>query len=308
MKKHIALIAALALTLGAKAQQKSAADSLMNSMDKDEKPVPVAIFKSTRLVLSQTTEMVKKNEFNFQIIHRFGDIAGANGGGQTAFGIDRVNDVFFGFEYGVSDNFNVDLGRSTIGQLIQLELKWAVVHQTSDGSSPIAITLLGEAGAKPYQPTLFTTFSSRQSYLAQAIIAHKFGSALSLQVSPTYVRENTSFPIDPANEKSFFALQAAARIKLTNHTGFIVDYAHPFSSFRSDTYSFQNPLGFGYEVETGGHVFTVNVTNANSISEMNMLTSSQQRYSRGQYHIGFTISRMFDFNGKGKKEKEKEDK
>ncbi|NNU34501.1 hypothetical protein HK413_10980 [Mucilaginibacter sp. S1162] len=108
MKKHIAVLALLAVTLSAKAQQKSAADSLMNAMSANDKPVPVAIFKSTRLVLAQTTEMVKKNELNFQIIHRFGDIAGTNGGGRAAFGIDRVNDVFFGFEYGVSDNFNLD--------------------------------------------------------------------------------------------------------------------------------------------------------------------------------------------------------
>lgn len=299
MKKHLLLVAALALTIGAKAQEKSAADSLLNSMSKDEKPVPVTIFKSTRLVLSQTTEMVKKNEFNFQIIHRFGDIAGRNGGGSTAFGIDRVNDVFFGFEYGISDNLNVDLGRSTIGQLLQLELKWALVHQTSDGSSPLAVTLLGEAGAQPYQQAIFPTFSSRLSYFAQAIIAHNFNSVVSLQVAPSYLRQNTPFPITPGNdEHSMFALQAAARIKVTNHTGFIIDYAHPFSDFRKNTYAFQDPLGFGYEVETGGHVFTVNISNANSISEMNMLSRSQQRYSRGQYRIGFTISRMFDFSGK----------
>jgi hypothetical protein len=304
MKKHIVLLGLLALTLGAKAQKKSSADSLMSAMSANEKPVPVVIFKSTRLVLSQTTETVKKNEFNFQIIHRFGDIAGSNGGGQTAFGIDRVNDVFFGFEYGVSDNFNLDLGRTTIGQLVQLEAKWAVMHQTSDNSSPLAITLVGEAGAKPYQTATFPTFSSRLSYLAQAIIARKFSSNISLQIAPTYVRENTPFPILPGNEQSFFAMQASARVKLTNHTGLIFDYAHPFSNFRKNTATFEDPIGFGYEVETGGHVFTVNVTNANSVSEMNMLTNSQQRFSYGQYRIGFTISRMFDFNPKVKKDKE----
>ncbi|MDB5001861.1 MAG: hypothetical protein JWQ34_86 [Mucilaginibacter sp.] len=303
MKKHIALLGLLGLTLGAKAQKKSSADSLMSAMNANERPVPVAIFKSTRLVLSQTTETVKKNEFNFQIIHRFGDIAGKGNGGETAFGIDRVNDVFFGFEYGVSDNFNLDLGRSTIGQLVQLEAKWAVMHQTSDNSSPLAITLVGEAGAKPYQGTTFPTFSSRLSYLAQAIIARKFSSDISIQVAPTYVRENTPFPILPGNEQSFFAMQASARVKLTNHTGLIFDYAHPFSNFRKNTVGFEDPIGFGYEVETGGHVFTVNVTNANSVSEMNMLTNSQQRFSYGQYRIGFTISRMFDFNPKVKKDK-----
>ncbi len=303
MKKYIAVIALIALSAGLKAQQKgtkmSAADSLLNAMNANEKPQPVEIFKSTRLVLSQTTKMVKKNNFNFEIIHRFGDMAGTNGGPQTAFGIDRVNDVFFGFEYGISDNLNIDLGRSTIGQLIQLELKYALVHQTSDNSSPFALTVLGESGVRPYAS--FPTFSSRVSYLLQAIIARQFCPEFSLQLSPTFVRDNTPFPILAGNEKQFFALQAAARIKLTNHTGFIIDYAHPFSTFRNNTPTFQNPLGIGYEVETGGHVFTVNITNANSISEMNMLSNSQDRFSKGQYRIGFTISRMFDFNPKEKK-------
>jgi hypothetical protein len=302
MRKQIILLALLTGSLAVRAQQKSAADSLMNAMNANEKPVRVAIFKSTRLVLAQTTEMVKKNEFNFQIIHRFGDIAGDNGGGSTAFGIDRVNDVFFGFEYGVSDNFNIDLGRSTVGQLVQLELKWAVMHQMSDNSSPFAVTLVGETGAKPYQP--FPSFSSRLSYLAQAIIARKFSSDISFQIAPTYVRDNTPFPNLPGNEQSFFAMQASARIKLSNHTGLILDYAHPFSTFRKNTDTFEDPIGLGYEVETGGHVFTVNITNANSVSEMNMLSNSQQRFSKGQYRIGFTISRMFDFNKKAKKHKE----
>jgi hypothetical protein len=303
MKKNIAVLALLAVTWSAKAQQKSAADSLMNAMSANDKPVPVAIFKSTRLVLSQTTEMVKKNELNFQIIHRFGDIAGTNGGGQAAFGIDRVNDVFFGFEYGVSDNFNLDLGRSTIGQLIQLEAKWAVLHQTSGGNSPLAVTLVGEVGAKPYQAATFPTFSSRLSYMAQAIIARKFSSALSLQVAPTYMHTNNPYPVLTGIDQSFFAVQASARIKLSNHAGLILDYAHPFSTFRTKANGFEDPIGIGYEVETGGHVFTVNVTNANSVAEMNMLANSQQRFSKGQYRIGFTISRMFDFNPKVKKEK-----
>jgi hypothetical protein len=296
MKKSIAIMALLALAISGKAQTKSAADSLMASMNANDKPVPVAIFKSTRLVLGQTTEMIKKNELNFQIIHRFGDIAGANGGGSTAFGIDRVADVFFGFEYGLSDNLNLNLGRSTQQQLLQLELKWALMHQMSDGSSPVAITVLGAAGVKPYQTALYPSFSSRLTYLAQAIIARKFSDGLSLQVAPTYVRTNSTLYFGA--ETGFAAIQASARLKLSKRAGLILDYAHPFSNYRTSANGFEDPIGIGYEVETGGHVFTINITNANAISEMNMLANSAQRFSKGQYRIGFTISRMFDFNSK----------
>lgn len=298
LKFTLVIAALLATAINLNAQQRSSADSLLNAIDGPAKAERVVIFKATRLVNSQTTEMIKKQNFNFQIIHRFGDIAGKNGGGQTAFGLDRVNDVLFGFEYGVSDNFNIGLNRSTIGQLIQFELKYAVMHQTTDDSSPFALTFIGEVGARPY--SVFQKFDDRVTWLAQAVIARKF-SGLSLQVAPTFVRTNTPFPQIAGNEQQFFAVQAAARIKLTNHTGILLDYAHPFSSFRSNNVNFEDPIGIGYEVETGGHVFTVNITNSNAISEVNFLSNSQSRFSQGQYRIGFTISRMFDFRPKNKK-------
>lgn len=297
LKFTLVIAALLAMAINLNAQQRSSADSLLNAIDGPPKAERVVIFKATRLVNSQTTEMIKKQNFNFQIIHRFGDIAGKNGGGQTAFGLDRVNDVLFGFEYGVSDNFNIGLNRSTIGQLIQFEVKYAIMHQTSNDSSPFALTFIGEAGARPY--SVFPSFEDRVTWLAQAVIARKF-SGLSLQVSPTFVRDNTPYPQLPGNEQQFFAVQAAARIKLTNHTGVLLDYAHPFSSFRSNNVNFEDPIGIGYEVETGGHVFTVNITNSNAISEVNFLSNSQSRFSQGQYRIGFTISRMFDFRPKNK--------
>nr|WP_294794430.1 DUF5777 family beta-barrel protein [uncultured Mucilaginibacter sp.] len=275
----------------------SAADSLLRSMEGPAQSQRVVIFKATRLVNSQTTEMIKKQNFNFLIIHRFGDLAGKNGGPQTAFGLDRVNDVYFGFEYGVSDKFNIALGRSTIGQLVQLNLKYALMHQTSDDKTPFAVTLIGETGIRPYG--VYQKFEDRASFLLQASIARKFSPGLSLQLSPTFVRNNTPYPL-PA-EQQFFALQAAARIGLSNHMSILVDYAHPFSTFRTNNVNFQDPIGVGLEIETGGHVFTVNISNSNAISEISYLSNTQSRFSQGQYRLGFTISRMFDFRPKNKK-------
>jgi len=306
MKLHVKIpliiVALFAVSTGLKAQNKakmSAADSLLNAMNSGDKPNgPVVIAKSTRLVLSQTTETIKQGNLNFQVIHRFGDIAGANGGPQTDFGIDRVNDVYIGFEYGITDNFQIDFGRSTIGQMLQWELKYALLHQTADDSSPVAISVLGQYAIRPYQS--FPTFDSRVSYLGQAVFARKFSKDFNFQISPTIVMDNTPYPNLPGSEKSFFALQAAARVAINRHMGFILDYAHSFSTFRSNNSSFQDPIGLGYEVETGGHVFTLNITNANAVNEINYLSNTQNNISKGQYRLGFTISRMFDLRPKPK--------
>lgn len=301
MKQFFFVMAVMMVSTVTLAQQTdNAADSLLNSMSKDSTKEPVVIFKSSRMVLAQSTETVKKKNLNFLVIHRFGDFAGSQGGGRTYFGLDAVNDVYLGLEYGLTDDFNIDIGRSTIGGLADLELKYALVHQTTNGGSPIAVTAIGEAGVRPYG-TIFTTLDSRLSYFGQLILARKFSPGLSVQVAPSYVRDNTPIPFVPGNEKDFFALSGTARIKISRSAGFILDYAHPFSSFRTGANGFSDPFGVGFEVETGGHVFTMNITNARAINEINYLSNTQADYGRGQYRLGFTISRMFDFNGHHKK-------
>ncbi len=282
-------------------KKETSADSLLNSLGTDNKPQNVVIFKATRLVLSQSSELTKKKNLNFLIIHRFGDFAGSQGGGQLYYGLDDIADVYIGFEYGISNNLNIDIGRTTIGGLADLELKWAVLHQKTDGSSPLAITLIGEAGIRPYGFITYPTFNDRISYFAQAIFARKFSSWLSLQVAPSYVRDNLPMPTVPGNnEQQFISLSGTAVIKMSKHMGFVVDYAHPFSSFRQNNSNFTDPLGFGIQMETGGHVFTINVTNARAVDEINYLSDTESKWSKGQYRIGFTISRVFDFNSHNK--------
>jgi len=301
MNKYVLMFAFLLTAIGVSAQN---TDSLMNALNaggNKNEPV-IAAFKATRLIFSQTTETVKKNNLNFLVIHRFGDIGTVDGGAQTDFGLDRVQDVYIGFEYGLSDNFNLDFGRSTIGQLIELDAKWAVLHQSTGGGSPIAITLYGGGGVHPYGYGLYNSFGSRMSYIAEAMFSRKFTPGFSLVVSPVYVSNNTANPQITGVDKSFLSIAAAGRLKVTKHMSILVDYEHPFSDFRTSDHGFYDPLGFGLEEETGGHVFTLNFTNSNSISQINTLSATQQSWTKGKYRFGFTISRMFDLKPKQHKD------
>ena len=132
------------------------------------------------MILSQTTETVKekKPELLWWQFTVFGDILQAPmGGGKRAyFGLDAVSDVYIGFEYGVCDDLNIDIGRTTIGGLADLELKYAILRQSRDGSSPFAITLpLAKHGVTSI-PGSYVVFRFQQdslSYLAQAIFANR---------------------------------------------------------------------------------------------------------------------------------------
>jgi hypothetical protein len=312
MKNFILLLAFLIVSTGLVAQKAdsikkaSPTDSLFNSMNNsDNKREIVPIFESSRLILSQSTETIKKNNFNVLIMHRFGDFGGDDGGGKYLFGLDKVADLYIGFEYGLTNNLNIDIGRSAMpdeGGLITLELKYAVLHQTNDNSSPIGITLIGETGLRPYGD--FDNFSDRVSYFAQAIIARKISRDFSLQIAPSFLQNNLPVPNVPGSENGFFSLSATAAIKVTKLMSIIIDYAHPFSSFRNGN-GFSDPLGAGIQLVTGGHVFTINITNANTANEINYLSNTTSDYFRGNFRIGFTIARLFDFNHKEKYEPQK---
>lgn len=269
-------------------------DSLIRTLSTDTLQPAIATFKSSRLILSQTTTMVRKGDLDFKVVHRFGDIAGSEGGSETFWGLDNSSDIYLNLEYGITDRFNIAFGRSKFEQLLDLQLKYLLLQQV-DGKSPLAISLMAKTGFTPYEVNtpVFDDFGNRFSYLTQAIISRKFSSDFSLQASPTLLFRNVVAP--GGDEKTLFALGVAGRYKFSKRFGIVADYYNVFSSYRDDNpnINFSAPLGVGVEIETGGHVFTLTFVNSKAIVENNFIPNTTSSWGDGQYRFGFTISRMF---------------
>jgi hypothetical protein len=294
MKKYLFLLILSGSMLSAYAQT----DSLMHEMNSKTGNEPIiAAFKSDRVILSQTTTMVKKYNLDFKVAHRFGDIGGTDGGAKIFWGLDNSSDIYIDFDYGISDRLNIGFGRSKYEQLLDLQLKYALIQQTSNDNVPFSVSILAKTGFTPYKvaTAVFNKYGNRFSYIGQAIVSRKFSSKFSLQLSPTVLLRNVVNA--PADEKSMFALGAAARLKLTKRFGVVADYYKVFSAYRRETTAanFYDPLGLGFEMETGGHVFTLTFVNAKAIVENNFIPNSTSSWTKGEYRFGFTISRMFSF-------------
>lgn len=293
MKKVLLLFFTVILSSVAAICQQT--DSLMRTLSGDSiADATIAAFKSSRLILSQTTTMTRGGDLDFKVVHRFGDIAGSEGGSETFWGLDNSSDIYLNLEYGLTDRFNIALGRSKFEQLIDLQLKYAVFQQ-AQGKSPVAVALLAKAGFTPYEVAtdVFDDFGNRFSYLGQAIISRKFTPNFSLQTAPTLLFRNVVAP--GGDEETLFALGAAARYKFTKRFGIVADYYHVFSDYRDDNpnVDYSSPLGVGLEIETGGHVFTLTLVNSRAIVENNFIPNTTSSWGEGQYRFGFTISRMF---------------
>ena len=81
------------------------------------------------------------------------------------------------------------------------------------------------------------------------------------------------------------------RQKLTKRTSLNLEYFYILpNQLEPNLYA---PLSIGFDIETGGHVFQLHFTNATAMIYKGFIAESPDRWSKGQIHFGFNISRVF---------------
>lgn len=280
------------------------AESLLGKLDSTNKFNKVeATFKATHVVLSHSTETQKKHDLDLRIRHHFGDIGGEFGSSHTLWGLDVATDLFIGLDYGINDKFTVGIGRSKHDELFNFYVKHKILEQNTD-NMPINLTFLAQAGLiarKPFTTDEFSNYGDRLTYLIQPIFSRKFSSRISLEVMPAYLLRSVT--ADPNDPKNLFTLGFAGRVKITKRLSFVADYTIVNGLSRPSKLAvpMYNPLGVGLEIETGGHIFSLNFMNSEYINENSFIANTKKSWSDGGVRFGFTISRNFSlFKSKNK--------
>ena len=251
--------------------------------------IVTSIFKGTRILNGHSVENRKKQELEFIISHRFGRV---NLGFDELFGLDQAN-IRFAFEYGLNDNLTIGIGRSSFEKTFDSFLKYSLIHQTKgEKSFPFAISLFGSIAAKTikdYPPTDKRTFAESLFYVGQVLIARKVSSDFSVQLTPTYIHRNTvKIAEDPHD---IFALGFGSRLKLSKRVSLNSEYFHAFNE--SMSINARNSLSFGVDIETGGHVFQLILSNSITMIEKSFIAETTGNFFGGDIHFGFNLSRIF---------------
>jgi hypothetical protein len=282
----------------------------------------IATFKGSRIINMQSTETVKKLTKDFCVTHRIGNIGKESGGGpHTLYGFDNSTDIRISFDFGITDNLTLGVARNKMGEMLDGSVKYRLLQQTSDNHIPLSLAIFGDMG---YTPVAANQFYSgmladkdfhqndlhRISYCTQLLIARKFGWRFSAELAPTFQHRNFVLAnINPDNmaeeTNDLISIGGGFRFKLTKRFGIICDYYYTLSDYRKNNSAnaFYNPLAIGVEIETGGHVFHLNLTNASGIIENNYIPGTTDSWSKGGYKFGFNISRVFNLGGGKKKHK-----
>jgi hypothetical protein len=290
MKKLFVIVLFVHLLLPAIAQE-SLLKGLEDSVPRRE-PVSSA-FKSTRVINAHSVEMLHKGNLDFRILHRFDPV---NTGVKEWFGLDHAY-MRMSFDYGITDNLMVGIGRSTFRKEFDYFLKTRFFQQSrGPGSIPFSLLIaigstIWTESSDPYE----TSLTERTAHYIQLIAGRKFSEKFSLQLSPILVHRNLIEIGDSDN--NIFALGGGARYKISKRIAFTIDYHHPMNgltSFNTD------PLSVGVDIETGGHVFQVHFSNVIGMNERAYITQTTDNFFNGEIRFGFNLSRIFKLGSKRK--------
>ncbi len=244
-------------------------------------------FKSTRVINAHSIEMLAKGNLDFRILHRFGFVSD---GVKQLFGLDQAS-MRMSFDYGITNNFTIGIGRSTFRKELDAFAKGRILQQTKGAKEfPFSLVVVGGYSVHTDEsaPTEKLTVVDRSAYYLQTIIGRKFNSKFSMQLSPIFI--HTNFPVVRTDDQNIFAIGGGLRYKVSKRVALMLDYHKPFGKLDD---SFTAPLSLGVDIETGGHVFQLHFSNTTGMNERAYVTQTTGDFFKGDIRFGFNLSRIF---------------
>jgi len=249
-----------------------------------------ATFKTTRVVVGQSCENPPAGNLILVFTHHFGAL---NTGYENLFGLKQAQ-VRLGAEYGITKWMGIGVGLNTLKNTWDGFLKFKVLRQSTGlKKMPVTLTIFTSTSiytTKWEDPDRKNYFTSRMSYATQFILARKFGERFSLQIAPTYVHVNLVPSYEDHN--NIFSIGMGARFKVSKRVSINAEYYYLFPEQIVSTPAYSS-FSAGVDIETGGHVFQIFLTNAMGENMESIITQTTGTWWNGDIFLGFNISRIF---------------
>ena len=293
--KHILVLTLFLISIYSYSQE-NPEDLLKMVEEKPKKEFTTATFKTTRLINFHTTEVLGKKSLDFRISHRFGDF---NSGAYNAWGIDGGANIRLALEYSHEGRFMFGIGRTSGNKIADGFLKWKLLRQTTNNSTPVNITLFSSLYHTFERVTIdginkFQYPTDRLSYCNQIMISRKFNSRFSFQLTGAVVHFNLVEKITDKND--CFLIGGVTRYKFAKRQAITLEYGYRINQYSKDSY--YDSFGIGYDLETGGHVFQIHITNSFGLTENQYFMYTNKSWNNWGVRLGFNISRVFSLQGR----------
>ncbi len=283
MKQYIFYITFLCFGITLYAQE-----DLLNEIESEakEETYEQPAFKAMKIGNLQSTKIAEKGDLYLYVSHRFGTL---KDGLTTFFGFDNAN-TKIQLVYGAMKGVQLGISRESVRKTYAMSAKVKLKSQSQ--TFPLNIAVYGTININSElrkERFPFLKFGDRLSYASQLLISRRVSNNLSLELAPTFVRQN--LVLEPFQKHNQIALGAGGRVKISKRMSLNLDYVYNFNRHENSIY--KNPLTVGVDIETGGHVFQLLFSNAQSTNEPGFISNAEGDWSKGDVFFGFNIVRVF---------------
>ncbi len=269
-------------------------ESLLDAEAQNTTDYAISTFLSTRIINGQSVEKMPGGGLDLRISHRFGQI---NDGLKKFIGLDETNS-YISLEYGINEWLMAGIGRATYFEDVNGFYKVLLLRQSKGNKNiPFTLALYSAMTVNTTQygnPEKNEDIISRFDYTHQVLIARKFNSNLSLQLSPTVVHRNSVLSEEENND--LFALGIGGRYKIAKRISVNAEYFIVTGNKELDKSRYYDPIAIGFDIQAGGHVFQLHFTNSRGITENSFIGKTNKNFPDGDIRFGFNISQVFTLN------------
>lgn len=272
-----------------------AQDSTEAPATKKIKPVKNT-FGGVFLIDNQTVMVPIKGSMQMEIQHRFGTV---NNGSKDLYGIFAPANIRLGMNYVPIKKLFVGAGITKERMQVDLDAKYAIIQQTPD-KYPVSVTYFANMVIDTRNKSNFRYTVDRFSYYNQLMVARKINENFSAQVAgglswfnnvEAYV--DVDGKVQPMMNNYHLDVSVVGRYKISPKSAVIAGYNQPLTQHPAN-----NPhpnICFGFETITSSHNFQVFAGNYQSILPQYNNVFNQNDYTKGEFLIGFNITRIWNF-------------
>jgi hypothetical protein len=259
------------------------------SKERDEPPATVGIaspaFSSTRLINLPTTRPMAKGELLFRVSHRF--YLPTRSGYESFYGLDGPAFILLSLGYGLSDAWNITLGRTNLRDEIELSSTFSFFQEGNPHGLPFAAVFTGcwsVTTETSQEMSVFDWDNERLSF--QVSLSRQLTDRISFLIVPSF-SYNTDY--SKPGEENTFGLGIGGRIRATESVSLVGEVIPVLSGYSTG----DDAWGLGIEVQKGGHVFHIFLNNTYGLTPNQYLPGGDLQIADRDIRLGFNIYRSF---------------
>jgi len=252
------------------------------------------LFRSVMTANYPTAETLERGDFHYEISHRFHPPIDA--GYDANFGFDGPASMRTALSYGVTEDLMVTLGRSSVLDNLDLQVKYRA-WQRPGSRLPVAAALnLGLAWSTEL-PALVdrgkADADNVQGYAQAVLNARALGDRLGIGLVPSYLHNSAIFAVD---RQYTVTLGTYAEYQLTSVFALWSEYSPVLAGYQGillpgETGRSHDSLALGVSIETGGHFFYLFATNNTRLNPALYLVGAADKIEPGSMRVAFGITR-----------------